>query len=163
MWAHIEKSRDLGKDVPDNSQVVRPIARNRGKEPIVPDDVDSPADDELFSRSSSPLSLSPEEDARGSIKAKSHKRPLQHPAFSDVVSSAFRRVRREAGRRQNQPVQASGNVSVLPEGATPPVLPVGMMPPIPLVHPAFGAGLTFYMPPTTLIRRPDDILFSPLG
>ena len=27
----------------------------------------------------------------------------------------------------------------------------------------FGASQTFYMPPTTLIRRPDDMLSSPLG
>ena len=38
---HIEKSHDLGKDVPDNDQAVRLIARNRGKEPIVPNDVDT--------------------------------------------------------------------------------------------------------------------------
>ena len=54
-------------------------------------------------------------------------------------------------------------MSVLPEGATPPVLPSSMMPPIPLVDPAFGAGLTFYMPPTILFRTPNDMLSSPLG
>ena len=45
----------------------------------------------------------------------------------------------------------------------PSVLPVGTMPPMLLVHPAFGTGPMFYMPPTTLIRRPDDMLSSPLG
>ena len=60
--------------------------------------------------------------------------------------------------RQNQPVQAPRNASVLPEGVMSPVLPVGTMPPMPLVHLAFGIGLTFYMPPATLIRRPDDML-----
>ena len=34
---------------------------------------------------------------------------------------------------------------------------------MPLVHPALGAGPTFYMSPAALIRRPDDMLFSPLG
>ena len=34
---------------------------------------------------------------------------------------------------------------------------------MPLVHSAFGTGPTFYMPPTALIRRPDDMLSSPLG
>ena len=36
-------------------------------------------------------------------------------------------------------------MSVLPKGATPPVLPAGTMPPMPLVHLAFGTGPTFYM------------------
>ena len=45
----------------------------------------------------------------------------------------------------------------------PPVLLTSMMPPMPLVHPAFGTGPTFYMPPAALIRRPDDMLFSFLG
>ena len=44
----------------------------------------------------------------------------------------------------------------------PPVLPAGMMTPMSLVHPAFGTGLAFYMPPIALIRRPKDMLSSPL-
>ena len=48
-------------------------------------------------------------------------------------------------------------------GVLQPVLPAGMMPPMPLVHPAFGIGQTFYMTPSTLIRRPDDMLSSALG
>ena len=54
-------------------------------------------------------------------------------------------------------------MSVLLEGAMPPVLPTRMTPPMPLVHPAFGTRLTFYMPPVTLIRRPNNMLSSPLG
>ena len=38
-----------------------------------------------------------------------------------------------------------------------------MMPKIPFVYPAFGVGPAFYMPPAALIRRPDDMLSSPLG
>ena len=106
--------------------------------------------------------LSPTKDARGSTKTKLHKRPSHHHAFSDAISGASCKARREAGRRQNQPVQALRKASVLPEGTMPPVLPVGTMPPMPLVHPAFGTGPTFYMPPATLIRKPDDILSSPL-
>ena len=34
---------------------------------------------------------------------------------------------------------------------------------MPLVHYAFGIGPTFYMSPAALIRRPNDILSSPLG
>ena len=45
----------------------------------------------------------------------------------------------------------------------PPVLPTGTMPPMPLVHPAFGARPTFYMSYAALIRRLNDMLSSPLG
>ena len=37
------------------------------------------------------------------------------------------------------------------------------MSPMPLVHPAFGIGPTFYKLPTASIWGPDDMLFSPLG
>ena len=37
------------------------------------------------------------------------------------------------------------------------------MPPIPLVHPAFGIGPTFYMPPINLIRVPENMLSLPIG
>ena len=59
----IEKSRDLGKDVRDNDQAVHPITHNRRKEPIIPDDVDTLADDELSSGSSPSLSLSQAKNA----------------------------------------------------------------------------------------------------
>ena len=133
---------------------MHPITRNRGKEPIVPNEVDTLADDELSSGSSPSLSLSPAKNARESTKAKSHKKPLHHLAFSDVISGASRNARREARKRQNQPVQALGNASVLPTGT---------MPPIPFSHPAFDTGPTFYMLPTALIWRPNDMLSSPLG
>ena len=109
------------------------------------------------------LSLSPTKNARESTKAKSRKRPLRHPAFSDVVSGAPSRARRETSRRQNQLVQALGNASVLPEGAMPPTLSAGTMPLMPLVHPAFGTGPTFYIPLAASIYKPDDMLSSPLG
>ena len=48
--AQIEKTRDHGKDVRDSGRAALPTARNKGKEPIVPDD-------ELFSGSSPSLSL----------------------------------------------------------------------------------------------------------
>ena len=157
------------------------ITRNRGKEPIIPDDVDTPTDDELSSINSPSLSLSPAKDARESRKARSSKRPSYHPAFSDSVSGVSRRGRREERRRQNQPDQALRNALVLPVGTMPPVLPVGlmppvlpastmtlvlptgMMPPMPLIHLAFGSGPTFYIPLVALIRKPDDMLSSPLG
>ena len=86
--AQIEKSRDLGKDARDNSLVVHSIARNRGKEPIIPDDVDTLANDELSLDSSSSLSLSLTKNAWESIKAKSCKRPSHLRALSDAVSGA---------------------------------------------------------------------------
>ena len=35
--AHIEKSHDPGKDVRDNGHTVHPVASNKGKESIAPD------------------------------------------------------------------------------------------------------------------------------
>ena len=87
------------KDARDSDQVTYPIARNNGKEFIVPDDVDTSADDELSLSSSPSLSLSPTKNAQESAKAKTRKRPSHHPAFSDVVSGASRRARREGDRR----------------------------------------------------------------
>ena len=43
------------------------------------------------------------------------------------------------------------------------MLPIGTLSPVPPMHPAFGVTPTFYIPPSTLIQRPDDMLSSPLG
>ena len=45
----------------------------------------------------------------------------------------------------------------------PSVFPTSVMPPMPLVHRALGIRPTFYMPPAALIRKPNDMLSSPLG
>ena len=66
-----EKNHDLGKDARDSGRAVHLIARNRGKEPIIPNDVDTLANDELSSGNSPTLSLSLAKKARESIKAKS--------------------------------------------------------------------------------------------
>ena len=66
------ENNDLGKDIRDSSQAAHPTARNKGKDPIVPDDVDTLVDDELSSGSSPSLSLSLSKDARRSTKTKSH-------------------------------------------------------------------------------------------
>ena len=60
---------------------MHPIPRNRGKEPVIPDDVDTPGDDELSLGSSLSLSLSPTKNTRGSTKAKSRKKASHHLAF----------------------------------------------------------------------------------
>ena len=43
------------------------------------------------------------------------------------------------------------------------MLPSRTLPPVPPVHPAFCTSPTFYVPPPALIRRPDEMLSSPLG
>ena len=131
---------------------MHPITGNRGKEPVIPNNVNTPADDELSSGSSPSLSLLSTKNARDSTKAKLNKKPLHHPAFSDAISGVSCRARRKVGRRQNQPDQAPGNASVLPTCT---------IPLMPLVHPTFGTGPTFYMPPTTLIRSPMPCSFRP--
>ena len=153
LWAQIERSRDLGKEVRDSGRAVQLIARYKGKKPIIPNDVDTLADDELSSSSSLYPSLSLTR-MLGRARRRLRKRPLSLPTFSNAISGASRRTRKEARRRQNRLDQALRNPSMLPSGT---------MPPLPLVHPAFGTWPTFYMPATTLIHRLDDMLSSPLG
>ena len=137
----------------DSGRATQPIACNKGKEPIAPDNVDTLMDDELSSSSSPSLSLSLTQNAEENTKTRSRKRPSPHLAFSDAFNGASSRARREASRIQNLPDQAPGN---------PPVLPSGTFPQMLLMHPTFGAAPTFYIPPTPLIRRPDDMLSLPL-
>ena len=99
LQAQIEKSCYLGKYVRDSGQDEHPTARNKGNDSIVPDDVNTPTDDELSLGSSPSLSLSPTKDARGSTKTKSRKRLSHHLAFNDAFSGASRRARRKASRR----------------------------------------------------------------
>ena len=66
----MEKSHNLGKDVLDGDQATYPITRNKGKEPIIPDIVDTPAYDKLSSGNSPSLSLSPTKNDREIGKAK---------------------------------------------------------------------------------------------
>ena len=76
--AQIKKKCDLRKDVRDSGRATHPTIRNKGKEHIVLDDVDTLADEELSSGGSPSLTLSPAKDARGSTKAKSCKRSSHH-------------------------------------------------------------------------------------
>ena len=80
---------------------MHPVARNKGKEPIVPNDVDAQADDELSSGRSPSRTPSLGLLLVRNKRAKSGKRPSHSPAFSHIVSGAFRRVRREAGGGQS--------------------------------------------------------------
>ena len=45
--AEIEKSHNLGKDMRDSDFDAQPIARDKGKGPVAPDNVDTLMDDEL--------------------------------------------------------------------------------------------------------------------
>ena len=94
LCAQMEKSRDLGDEVRGSGRATYPITHNKGKELIIPANVDTPVDDELSSGSSPPSGLLPAKNTR----AKSHKRTSHHPAFSDAVSDASRWPRREASR-----------------------------------------------------------------
>ena len=57
-WHQVETKRDLGeRNVQDSGQARHPIARDKGKEPIVLDGVDTLANDELSLGNSPNLSL----------------------------------------------------------------------------------------------------------
>ena len=132
----------------DNSQARHPTARNKGKDSIFPDNVDTPTDEEISS--SSWPDLSPAKSSR----VRSRKRLSHHSAFSNADSATFRRARREAGQGQNQPNGVPGNAFALH---------TSVMPPIPPMYPAFGTWLALYIPHVVAIRSPDDMLSSLLG
>ena len=86
--AQVEKKHDLGeRDVPDNGLARHLTARDKGKEPIVPKDVNTLADDEL-SLGGSP-NLSPVKSSR----ARSCQRHSHRPTFSNADNDTFRRAR----------------------------------------------------------------------
>ena len=107
LQAQIEKSR---KDAQNNGHDVQPITRNKGKGPVVFDDVDTLTDDELSLGSSPSLNLSPAKNTRESTRTRSRKRHSPHLAFSDAVSCASGRAKREADRRQYRLGQALENL-----------------------------------------------------
>ena len=41
LLAQVEKSCELGRDEQDGNRAEHPFARHKGKEPIIPDDVDA--------------------------------------------------------------------------------------------------------------------------
>ena len=48
LWAQVEERRNLGeKSAQDNEQAKHPTVRDKGKKPIVPDNINTLADDEL--------------------------------------------------------------------------------------------------------------------
>ena len=99
--AQVEKSRERGRDVQDGDRAEHPIARNKGKEPVIPYNVNAPANDELSLGRSPSMSPPLGRNAQGSTRAKSRRKHSHRPAFSDVVSGASGRARREVHRKQN--------------------------------------------------------------
>ena len=133
LWAQVEKRCNLGKkkkDMQDSSQAKHPIAYNKGKEHMIPDNIDTLADDELSS--SSPPNLSLEKNSR----AKSSQRRSHRPAFSNANGGTFCQARRETSQGQNQPNEVSGNASALH---------TGLMPPMPPTYLAYGTGHALYI------------------
>ena len=130
----VEKRHYLDeRGMQDNVQAQHLVVRNKGKKPIVLDDVDIQIDDELSSDSS------PDPSSIKSSKDRSRQRHSHHSAFSNSNNGTFRRA---MGRGQNQSKEAPGNVFTLPTGAIPPIQPVYL---------AFRTRPALYIQPTTAI------------
>ena len=121
---------------------------NKGKKPIVSDDANTPAEDELSSDSWS--NPSPAK----SNKARSRQGHSHRLAFNNTDNGLLRRARRQTVQEQSHPNTAPGSTLALP---------TGMVPVMPPVYPVFGTALMAYLPPVATIRSPDDMLSSPLG
>ena len=130
----------------DSDKARHPTARNKEKKPIVLNDVDTPANDELFSGSSP--NLSPVKSSR----ARSRQRHSHRPAFGNVDNGTFNRARKEKSRGQNQPNKVPGKASALSTGVVPPIQPV---------YPAFSIGPTLYISPAATIQSLDNMFSSP--
>ena len=82
--AQVEKKHDLGeRDGQDSGQARHPTAPNKGKEPIVPNDVDTPTFDEL------PSGSLPNHSSAKSCRARSRKRHSYRPAFNNAKNGTF--------------------------------------------------------------------------
>ena len=96
LQTQIEKRHNLSKgEAQDSEQAKHPIVHDKEKKPIVPDDADTPADDELSSDSL------PNPSSAKNNKARSRQTNSLIPAFSNTNNGLLRRSRREAGREQS--------------------------------------------------------------
>ena len=149
LWAQVEKRHNLGEeDVQDNGQAKQLAIHDKGKNSLVPNDVDTPTNDELSSGSL--LNLSPTKNNR----ARSHQRHSHRPAFRNTDNGLLHRAKRETVRAQSQP-------NATPKNAY--ALPAGVVPIMQLVYPAFSTAPTLYLPHVAMIQSPHDMLSSPLG
>ena len=110
---------------------LHPSRPDKGKEVVVPDDIDLQADDELSSDSSPLPRRSPSPNA---AEAQSRKRPPRRPNRS--ISTAQRRVRREATKDRRQSKLAHEYALERPGGVAPPG---------PSMHPPFGVATAPHM------------------
>ena len=117
MGAQIEKICDLGKNVRDSSRATFPTSCNKGKEPVVPNDVDTLTDDELSLGSSPSLTLSLTKNAR--VRCLHITLPSTMPLVARPIGEGGRQA---GGRTSHEPVHAPRNALVLPEGAMPPCI-----------------------------------------
>ena len=92
LQAQVEKRHNLGVgDTEDSGQAKHSTIRYKGKKSIVPDYLDTPADDELSSRSS-PNPSSVKSNCSRSCQRHSHR-----PAFSNTDNGLLRPTMREIG------------------------------------------------------------------
>ena len=93
LQAQVEKRHDRGEgDTQNGGQAKHPTVHDKGKKPIIPDDADAPADDELSSRSS--LNPSPVKSSR----ARSCQRHSHHPPISNTNNDLLFQAGRETSR-----------------------------------------------------------------
>ena len=139
---HAEKSRGPPRPLP-------PSSPDKGKEAVVPDNIDLPADDELSSDSSPLPSRSPSPNA---VEAQSRKRPPRRSSRSISVARCW--VQREASRDRRQSDSAREYV---------PERPGSVAPPVPSMYPPFRVAPAPNMFFSSAVRGPQNMLFSPLG
>ena len=126
-----------------------PSCHDKGKEVAVLDDINLSADEELSSDSSPLPRRSPSPNA---VEAQSRKRPPRRPSRS--ISTAQRRVRREASKDRHQSEPAHEYA---------PERPGGVAPQVPSMYPPFGVAISPHMFFSSTLRGPQHMLSSPLG
>ena len=125
------------------------VKQNKGKEHIRLDDSDAAVDDELSSGSSLLPDLPP---PKNNVEAESRKRPPCRSSRS--INGTPRQVRREFSRERQQSERAPENI---------PTWQRGVAPSLSFGYPTFGATPAPYMPASTTVRGPEDMLSSLLG
>ena len=125
------------------------LKKNKGKEPIRPNNSDAVVDDELSSGSSLLPDLPP---PKNNEEAESRKRPPRRS--SRFVSGMPRRVWREFNKERQQSKHAPKNVPAWQRGATPSLM---------FGYPAFEVAPAPYMLVPTAVRGLEDMMSSPLG
>ena len=126
-----------------------PSRPGKGKEAIIPDDIDLPANDELSSGSSPLLCRSSSSNA---TEARSRKRSSRRPNQS--IGVARHQKRREPSRGQQPPIPAQ-QYAPDPTRGLPQLLPS--------IYPPFGATPAPQTVFASAVRGPQDMLSTPLG